>query len=188
MTGYTQTELEDVQAKWGFRFPPDLLERLREERTIIPGDDFDWITTPDEKIKDVLGWPLEGFLFDVQHGLWWPDWGDRPVDEASVEGRFREIFSAAPKLLPVYGHRYIPEEPHEGGNPIFSVWQMDVIYYGADLSDYVDREMRATEFDAGWPRLKQIRFWSRAVEYNAERFENGGGFAFYNKNNVLPEV
>lgn len=73
----------------------------------------------------------------------------------------------APKLIPILGHRYIPEEPHERGNPVFSVYQTDVIYYGADLEDYFRREFASAPWGAGAvePR-KRVPFWSDLVERN----------------------
>jgi hypothetical protein len=80
------------------------------------------------------------------------------------------VFAAAPRLIPLDGHRYLPETPHERGNPVFSVYQSDVIYYGADLADWVRRE------DLGWDvgipidparPPKEIPFWSEAVRRNA---------------------
>lgn len=77
--------------------------------------------------------------------------------------------SSAPKLIPVAGHRYIPASPCEVGNPIFSVYQTDVIYYGADLWEYLENEFY---YCFGKPGLsvrepvKQIPFWSWLIEIN----------------------
>ncbi|WP_197086969.1 hypothetical protein [Bradyrhizobium sp. LTSPM299] len=38
------------------------------------------------------------------------------------------------------GHRYLPEQPHESGNPVFLIFYTDAIYYGANLNDYFERE------------------------------------------------
>jgi hypothetical protein len=70
-----------------------------------------------------------------------------------------EMIAEAPKLIPIYSHRFIPEEPSEAGNPIFSVYQMDIIYYGFDLDDYLRHE-----FDLPgrkeWPaQVRPIKFW-----------------------------
>jgi hypothetical protein len=139
-------------------------------------------------ITDALNWPFEGFLFDVRNGSWWPEWGEMPSSPELQKERLKEIFARAPKLIPVYGHRYIPEEPKEAGNPIFSVWQMDVICYGADLSDYIALETRAPTVPSGETKpLKCIDFWSRAVEFNNERFASNDSSTFYNRNKVLPE-
>lgn len=193
MAGYTQTELDGIQEKWDLRFPPDLVALLRTRRKVIEGrlSSFDWLEASDETIKQSLDWPFEGFLFDVQHGLWWPEWGDRPDEPDVAEDRLRAVFATAPRLIPVYGHRYIPEVPNENGNPIFSVWQMDVICYGANLEDYIRRELdpgsKGDCPDVSDPEVKRIPFWTRAVEFNNQRFSNGGSFAFFNKGSVLPE-
>jgi hypothetical protein len=63
----------------------------------------------------------------------------------------------------LFSHRYLPETPNESGNPVFSVCQSDVIYYGADLAHYFEREFGST--DRLWPdRIKYIPFWSDLVE------------------------
>ncbi|MBV9989999.1 MAG: SMI1/KNR4 family protein [Alphaproteobacteria bacterium] len=189
MAGYTQSELDDIQAKWGLRFPPDLVALYRQRRKVIetPGfDSFDWLAADDATVRDALDWPLGGFFFDVGHGLWWPEWGPMPEENSAREARLREIFAQAPKLIPVCGHRYIPETPHEAGNPVFSVYQMDVIVYGADLADYIVHENTVGPRIFETPPAKMIPFWSRAVEFNNQRFASGVGFACHNRNDVFP--
>jgi hypothetical protein len=71
-----------------------------------------------------------------------------------------------PAELRVLGHRYLPEQPHEPGNPVFSVYQADVIYYGADLIDYFEREF-AGWGHRPWPdQIRYIPFWSDLVARN----------------------
>ena len=190
--GYTQSELDGIQAEWNLRFPPDLLAILRDRRRVIDQGDkfrsFDWLEVSDDVIRDSLNWPFEGFLFDVENdNLWWPEWGQRSTDKFAREERLRSIFADAPKLIPIYGHRYIPEEPHEAGNPIFSIWQADIIHYGADLEDYIARETRSPDSWQEMKTPKTIRFWTRAVEFNNRRFRDGESFRFYNKDSVLPD-
>ena len=160
--GYTDAELDDAQAKYDLRFPPDLLALFRERR---PREGYDW-RTDDQQIRDMLAWPLEGLLFDVENNaLWWPEWGGRPDKPEERAEVLAGVVNKAPKLIPLISHRYLPSEPHEAGNPVFSVYQSDVIYYGADLADYFEREFG----DPGRPLaspIKPIRFWSELVERN----------------------
>lgn len=160
--GYTQSELDDAQARYGLEFPPDLIALLRERR---PANGLDW-RRDDRRIREMLSWPLEGLLFDVENNsLWWPEWGERPGAPGERAEVLTKVVEAAPKLIPLYSHRYLPSQPHEAGNPVFSVYQSDVIYYGADLDDYFKREF-------GDPRrplpatIKRIPFWSDLVERN----------------------
>lgn len=47
------------------------------------------------------------------------------------------VLEGSPKLIPIYGHRFIPDSPSEWGNPIFSISQSDIIRYGGSLADYL---------------------------------------------------
>jgi len=160
--GYTQTELDDAQQRFGLVFPPDLVALLRDRRPI---DGHVW--TDEAAIRRMLAWPLEGLLFDVENNnLWWPEWGIKPADPDSRAEVLRSVVSRAPKLIPLISHRYLPEEPHEAGNPVFSVYQADVIYYGTDLEDYFEREFLGFTHRP-WPdQIKHIPFWSELVERN----------------------
>jgi hypothetical protein len=159
MTGYSDREFDDIRQRYKLRFPSDLVDIYRKRRSVIDGG-FDWIKTPRHEIEEMLRWPLEGMLFDIENNVFWmPEWGERPKSKSAREEIARAMVEAAPKLIPVHGHRYIPEEPYARGNPIFSVYQTDIIYYGANLSDYILHE---THKDRGViPPFKRIRFWSR---------------------------
>ena len=164
--GYTHAELDEIQVRWKLRFPPDLLELLTLRRPLL-SDEFDWISTPREEIEQMLNWPSEGFTFDVlENGLWWPLWGSKPRSSLAQGRRVEQILAGAPQLIPLSAHRYIPESPHERGNPIFSVHQSDVIYYGTDLADWILREKQGWTagrlIDPSQPP-KEIQFWSEAV-------------------------
>jgi hypothetical protein len=77
----------------------------------------------------------------------------------------------APVLIPVCSHRYLPASPPQAGNPVFSVHQSDIIYYGANLLDYLQNEFgyyfgRAEHAISATPR--RIALWSRLAEDNGE--------------------
>lgn len=167
MAGYSSDEIEDAQTRWGLKFPPDLIDLLKERRQLIGGvGEFDWTTSDPKIIADRIEWPFESFCFDVEHNVaWWPDWGARPATAAERRNCLRKIFDDAPKLIPLHSHRYLPEKPSESGNPVFSIYQTDVIHYGANLDDWLVRERGGYE-SRPWPTIKFIRFWSRAVEIN----------------------
>jgi len=158
--GCTQSELDRVQRRFGLVFPPYLVALLRRKR---PVEGHDW--TDERAIKRALDWPFEGLLYCVEHGqLWWPEWGKIPSSARAREQVLREIVSRAPKLIPLIGHRYLPEQPHETGNPIFSIYGADAIYYGTNLKDYFEREFTGWN-NKPWPvQIKHIPFWSDLVE------------------------
>jgi hypothetical protein len=167
--GLSQSELEAIQARWGLRFPPDVLELLQQRPPLLRGPgSIDWLHDPDSAIQGRLDWPFDGFWFDVKcNEVWWPEWGEKPATPCEQRERLKEIFRRAPKLIPLLGHRYIPQEPFERGNPVFSVYQTDIICYGADLQDWMKRE-RGSYDTTPWPPIKEIPFWSEAVRRNNE--------------------
>jgi hypothetical protein len=160
--GYTPAELDRAQERFGLVFPPDLVALFGDRR---PSNGHDW--TDEAAIRKALAWPFKGLLFDVEHNdLWWQEWGARP-DRADERAEvLRAVVSRAPKLIPLIGHRYLPEQPHESDNPVFSVYQSDIIHYGANLADYFERES-AGYTCRPWPdNIKYIPFWSDLVERN----------------------
>ncbi len=160
--GYTASELERAQSRFRLDFPSDLVELLLDRR---PVGGTDW--NNEESVRSQLAWPFEGLLFDVEeNGLWWPEWGDRPAKPEERAEVLRDVVGRAPKLIPLFGHRYLPASPSRPGNPVFSVYQSDIIHYGADLGDYIDREENGSECRP-WPKvMREIDFWSEMVRRN----------------------
>ena len=53
--------------------------------------------------------------------------------------QFLKKYNEAPRLIPVYNHRYMPNIDKKRV-PILSVVGSDIIVYGKDLQDYLERE------------------------------------------------
>lgn len=108
-------------------------------------------------------------LSSVERGqIWWPEWGKEPSSVRARKQILRDVVSRAPKLIPLIGHRYLPEQPHESGNPVFSIFYTDAIYYGVNLKDYFEREFGGWHTQP-WPKqIKHIPFWSDLVERFAQ--------------------
>jgi hypothetical protein len=162
--GLTDSEVASAEARFGFRFPPDLRDFL--QAALPRGPRFpDWRSGHETTLREWLDGPRHGVLFDVEQGFWLDEWGPRPgaLDEAlRVAG---EQVTSAPRLIPVYGHRFIPDEPHLPGNPVLSVHQTDIIHYGFDLADYLRHEFGLPR--EPWPeRMRPVRFW------DPERFQD----------------
>jgi hypothetical protein len=157
--GLTETEISRAEESYGFRFPPDLREFLQ---TALPtGHRFpDWRAGDDTLIRDLLRLPLEGILFDVeQNEFWLPEWGTQPTRIEDARTVVEEHVNNAPRLVPIYGHRMIPDRPNEAGNPVLSVHQTDIIYYGFDLDDFFRHEFELAG-EKPWPsEVRRIDFW-----------------------------
>ena len=170
--GLTDNEILQIENKFDILFPPDLKLFLMTELP-ISGSFVNWrlgLNSKDEsdKIVDRLNWPLEGMLFDLKSNEFWiKRWGDKPKTYEDQERIAKEKYLEFPKLIPIYSHRYIPSHPNEIGNPIFSVYQMDIIYYGFDLTTYFTNEFslkRTRELKLIDKPNRKIEFWTNWVE------------------------
>ena len=147
--------------------PPDLIELLLDRR---PAKSYDWAVA-DSRISEMLDWPLACLLFDIQHGVWWSRWGERPADAAARREIVRDAVAKAPRLIPLIGHRFLPEMPGAAGNPVFSMHGFDSIYYGANLVEYFANEQER-RLHVG--PVRRIPFWSDIVEAGGEIRVDGG--------------
>jgi len=164
--GLSDIEIRAVEGRFRFTFPPDLSGLLQ---FMVPiGKHFpNWRGDPDE-LQKYFDLPFEGVWFDVEHnGFWLSEWGAMPSDPQARHQIVRQAILDAPRLVPIYSHRYIPSAPYCNGNPVFSVHQTDIIYYGNDLADYFHREfwVPLPSWAARTPR--PIQFWDDALKWRA---------------------
>lgn len=149
LPGLTDAEIEEIEQRWAVRFPPDyrlFLQRLhaigqvvagagnkRKRLAPIPHSKVVYNWQLDKKaLKAAFEWPLVGVLpkraVDVR---------PQSVSLAEAQRRVRAEVAAAPKLIPLAGHRYLVGEPCRAGNPVLSVYGTDIIPYGKDLRGFL---------------------------------------------------
>jgi hypothetical protein len=165
--GLTSQEIEQVEQRFSFTFPEDLRCLLMFALPINLGFP-NWRNQNDPELEKSLSGPLEGIWFDVQNSVFWPDeWGVKPKERAAAYEQLCSRVASAPKLIPICGHRYIPDRPYASGNPVFSVHQADIIYYGSNLENYLHNEFYyhfgAPAYDISG-EIRQIEFWSSLAE------------------------
>ncbi len=132
--GLSDAELNAIEARGRFVFPPDLRAFLRAALPLSHGF-VDWRAMSDAQLAEYLDAPFEGIAFDIEVNIFWlPEWGQRSDVLEDALAIARAAFDAAPRLIPILGHRYIPDRPREAGNPVFSVVQTDIVVYGASLA------------------------------------------------------
>jgi hypothetical protein len=161
--GLDNEEVARVEERFGFRCPPDLRAFL--QAGLPCGKHFpNWRSGERTILREWLDLPRDGILFDVEHNHFWlEEWGPSPQSLEDAKRIVTELVAAAPRLIPVYSHRFISDEPHLPGNPVFSVHQTDIIYYGFNLEDYLRHEFNLGLRDA-WPEeVRLIRFWTSTV-------------------------
>jgi hypothetical protein len=183
--GLTDAEVIAAERRFGFQFPPDLREFLQ---TALPrGPQFpDWRSGDEAELRDWLDLPRQGVLFDVErNGFWLEEWGPRPGSLAEALRVAGDLVAAAPKLIPTFGHRMLPDEPHLAGNPVFSVHQTDIIVYGVDLANYLRIEF-GLPGDVPCPEQERpIRFWD-LDRFQQVRWGPDGSCTFDNSRGQIP--
>ena len=127
-----------------------------------------WRDADSASVRASLRWPVEGVLFDVSNNAFWhDDWGPRPASGVTAVEVAREALGAAPQMVPVFGHRYLPAGGGTFGHPVMSIYQSDVICYGTDLVDYVHQEFGAgpgvDRGDERWRPRPTVTFWSDLI-------------------------
>ena len=185
--GLSEEEANCIEAEFGFRFPPDLRDFLHAGLPV--GDRFpNWRDQSRASLRKRLSIPFEGIAFDVEHnGFWLDEWGPRPSTLGEAQAIVSKMVASAPTLIPVYSHRMIPDRPFAAGNPVFSVHQTDIIYYGADLRDYFIHEFLADKQAGIWPipdAVRRIDFWD-VNRFQSIRWSHGCA-VFDNRRGVLP--
>src|SRR5713101_4504337 len=185
--GLSEQEIATIEQRYHLRFPPDYRlflqvlhsvdrplvgARYLDDKTMIPTTApsfYNW-QTDTEAIQRAYEWLVEGLFFDVQQNDLWPQsWGAKPTTSEAQEARVRELVNAAPKLIPVFIHRYLLAEPCEAGNPVLSIYQSDMIIYGDDLHSYflaefgdlagVGRLGSSQPMPERWETYQAIPFW-----------------------------
>ena len=133
--GLTNNMLADVEEIYEIRFPASLKVFYSAALPISVGnmefprwDDF----SPENIafIRQLMRAPYEWLKRDIEKGFWLSAWDGKPADE---------LFANAPKLIPIYSHRYLPVLNHEDP-PVISTVGRDTVCYGVSLEDYLLRE------------------------------------------------
>lgn len=151
-----------AEQTFGVKFPKPMKYALNVG---LPSKCYNWGDLSNkniDKINEALGWPLEGLIFDVEFNNFWLDtWGKKPSSLEDAINITKEQFLKVPKLIPIFSHRYIPQEPDDWYLPIFSVYQTDIIYYGANICLYLSTEFAHLEYEQAIEDVQlHIPFWS----------------------------
>jgi hypothetical protein len=180
----TEAELLALERGRGLPFPPEhrlFLARLhatdlpragflyrgaKKEPAEAPGF-WDW-RRDGREMRAALARVRRGLASDVRGGLWLEAWGPRPPDAGAAAALARRACAAAPRLIPLFGHRFLVQAPAAGPRPVLSIVGSDVVVYGADLRRYLllefagllglDADARRSA-DSARPPAREIPFW-----------------------------
>jgi len=90
---------------------------------------YDWTDDSPENIwyiKKMIEHTIKSTIFDVENcNCWMDEWGEKPEDFHTRQKILMERLRAAPKLIPIHEHYFIPEAgPCDTGNPVFDFIQL----------------------------------------------------------------
>jgi hypothetical protein len=161
--GLSDAEFDAIEAEFAVTFADDHRAFLAAGLPFGRGWP-DWRDGDRDQLRERLAWPVEGVLFDVaQNDFWYDGWGPRPPDDTAALATARAALVTVPRLVPVYSHRFLPAGRGASGHPVLSVMQTDIICYGADLDDYLNREFGLGK-GADRPCRPTVMFWSLLIQ------------------------
>lgn len=159
--GLSLEELDYIENLYKIEFPKSLRDFLMYKMPISNGF-YNWRNTNKDNVEylnKVMKLPFDNIYNMANEVYWCDDWGDEP-DEEVCSDIIREKFKKAPKLIPIYSHRYIPMISIDNP-PIISIHGVDIICYGTDLEEYIDIEFGDKNQDAiQYEKVYHIDFWS----------------------------
>lgn len=160
--GLTVEEIAKIQDTYKIVFPKSLKEFLTIALPISKGF-YNWRNFEQDNvrfIKEIINRPIEDVDELAEEVYWCDDWGKEPENEMQIALIVRERLKSAPRLIPIYAHRYIPMIP-EDNPPIISIHDIDIIYYGENLEDYFKVEFKKKkQGKIEFENINPIPFWS----------------------------
>lgn len=178
--GLTDAEFDRIEAEYGIEFADDHRAFLAEGLPVasLPPEEagmlwenswLDWRNGDPEHLRYRVDRAVDGLLPSMKDpASWLSAWGPRPEDPEEAFAEARRRLALVPRLVPVYGHRFLPAGRGTYGHPVLSIYNWDMVCHSEDLGDYIDREFGEPERDADGiviydaPRNARptVAFWS----------------------------
>ncbi|WP_024294764.1 hypothetical protein [Lacrimispora indolis] len=165
-SGINETDLSKIHQIYEIMLPKELIEFYSLALPISKGfyNWKDFSLSNIEHIKSALKRPENDLIELVDEVYWCDDWGEEPLDENEKAEVINNFLKTAPKLIPIFTHRYLPSYPDNKSNPVFSIHGTDVIYYGNDLLSYLQIEFGLKDYnDIDYSKIPHVPFWSDLI-------------------------
>ncbi len=171
LKGMTQEDIFKIQEIYGIILPKSLIDfygqgipYIDDEHNSFPNW-TDYSQNNILKIKERIEAPIKWLSLAVKDGFWLPCWGS-PDNKSE---HFRKIAANAPKLIPIYSHRYIPMIADSDDPPVISTVGSDIIYYGSNLQEYLNNEFLNDGCLTLSNKKVYIPFWSEIIDRNSNQ-------------------
>lgn len=166
-SGMSPKEINEIEKLYNIHFPCELKSFYSIGIPVSSGF-YNWRNTNEENtqlIKNILKSPIKGLKSDLEAGdFWCEDWGGKPVVLEEAENRLLMYYNDAPKMIPIYSHRYMPYIPKVTEIPVFSIMQSDIVLYGENLISYFEVEFGLKKYnDILQANFRHIDFWSNLL-------------------------
>lgn len=159
--GLSLEELLFIESFYKIKFPRSLESFLMINVPVSHGF-YNWRNMNKDNVEYInkaINFPYEEIYNNANEVYWNDKWGEKP-DEDAYSCIVRKKLKNAPKLVPIYSHRYIPIIP-EINPPVLSIHGVDIIFYGIDLENYFDIEFGDKKQNSiQLENLPYIDFWS----------------------------
>lgn len=163
--GLSHDEIFKIEECYKIEFPKSLKEFLMENLPISRGF-YNWRDNTRDNIhfiKETIYRPIKEMNEYAEEVYWCDEWGEEPEHKSNIGENVRERLKNAPKLIPVYAHRYMPMVAKDNP-PVVSISGSDIIYYGKDLKDYFNIEFGGKkQGDIDFCKIEPIPFWSDII-------------------------
>lgn len=163
--GLSVLELSMAEDCYGLKFPGSLHRFLSEALPVSKGF-YNWRNFEEDNIryiKSIISRPAECIDLYADEAEWGYGWGPEPKDREDRASIIREKLKQAPALIPVFSHRYMPVTGQDDP-PVLSVCGTDIIYYGADLKDYLEIEFGdKVQQDIRFDKIRPVPFWTEIM-------------------------
>ena len=154
-SGLTDDIISKVEKTYGICFPESLRSFYSTALPLSVGntefprwDDFSPKNI--DAIRQRMVAPYEWLKRDIENGFSLPVWDGREIDE---------LLKTAPKLIPIYSHRYMPVLNYSNP-PVISTVGRDTVCYGVSLEDYLIKEFCDENAVFNEMKVPYIPLWS----------------------------
>jgi len=162
--GLSIDEIKQIEQLYEIVFPEELKSLYMSFLPISNGFYLwrDFSSSNIQSIRNMIEMPFKEMENEINDIEWSENWGEEPLGYERNE-KIRQKLKTAPKLIPIYFHRYIASGNLEC-SPVFSVHGTDIIYYGENLNQYLEIEFAGRPYeDIDYKQIHQIPFWSEII-------------------------
>ncbi len=160
--GLSDEEFKHIKSIYNIEFPTPLKDFYENILPVSKGF-YNWRDFNEknvEFIKKCMEFPIKNICNMTNEVDWCDEWGIEPEDEKVRDEEIKNKALNAPKLIPIYSHRYMPLGKFDG-YPILSICGVDIIYYGKDIDDYMRIEFGdKKQYELDCKFIQKIPFWT----------------------------